>query len=811
MTGEQNKNKEPKKETLSPAHEEALAAISKHVEEKLSRLAERSYEEEMERRLAEITEKRRKEKEELERQRSMSRAEKKGRRRGRLSLKREKPDEPVEEAQLEFAFLSAQNVEAAPEPEKEAEPKLQSEFDTEPEPVSEPEQTTEQEPEIDRKAEPETEIDREPEQEQEAEAKPVSEPEQEAETEPVSEPDTEIEIETESEPEQEAETAPTSEPDFTSEPVQEPEAEAKETEEKKKPETGSGAAARPRNQKKGKLAFRFLQGVKSTLIGVGHITKALHVTRRDMKEEVHLTHEKRMARYGAVWAKYLRPLTERCLLVWNWVQIKSAQFVVFLEEKKEKALLRLSLFGARMRTEGEILLEKAFRIIDYAEHHKLRIFSGFLGVVCCICVAAIVISNLVAYEYLYNGRVLGVVRDQDLVYKTIDVIGDKLAESLEADVEIDKEEDITFRKVIGWNLSIDSKDDVLNSITYMRSLKAKGYAIMVDDKQEAILQSREAAEGLLEDFKNRFSQAREGVEYESIAFAENVRIEEIETELGELENPDEVMSYLLTGAVEKKVHVVKKGETFNAIAESYGLTPAELQQSNPGVDPGRLKIEQQLVLTQDAPVLTIQTTEISTYIAEIPFETVNEETSNKYKGEKSVKQKGQNGQREVVAEIVRNNGVEVSRTELSSKTLKEPVKQVMLVGTKEKPKTVATGKFSYPVRGARLTSKFGKRWGRTHNGIDLAIAKGTTISAADGGTVTFAGYKGSFGYLVIINHGNGMETYYAHCSKLLVSRGTKVYKGQAIAKVGSTGRSTGPHCHFEIHVNGTPRNPLNYL
>ena len=99
----------------------------------------------------------------------------------------------------------------------------------------------------------------------------------------------------------------------------------------------------------------------------------------------------------------------------------------------------------------------------------------------------------------------------------------------------------------------------------------------------------------------------------------------------------------------------------------------------------------------------------------------------------------------------------------------------------------------------------------SHNGVDLACPTGTDVVAADGGTVTFAGYKGTFGYLVIIDHQNGMETYYAHNSELLVEEGDKVYQGYHIAEVGSTGRSTGPHCHFEIRVDGVPQDPMEYL
>ena len=91
------------------------------------------------------------------------------------------------------------------------------------------------------------------------------------------------------------------------------------------------------------------------------------------------------------------------------------------------------------------------------------------------------------------------------------------------------------------------------------------------------------------------------------------------------------------------------------------------------------------------------------------------------------------------------------------------------------------------------------------------MSYGQSIKAADGGTVTFAGWKGTYGKLVIIKHDNGTLTYYAHNSSLLVNAGDKVYQGQTIAKGGSTGRSTGNHCHFEVRVNGTAVNPLNYL
>ncbi|MBN4069545.1 M23 family metallopeptidase, partial [bacterium AH-315-G05] len=105
----------------------------------------------------------------------------------------------------------------------------------------------------------------------------------------------------------------------------------------------------------------------------------------------------------------------------------------------------------------------------------------------------------------------------------------------------------------------------------------------------------------------------------------------------------------------------------------------------------------------------------------------------------------------------------------------------------------------------------GMRWGRRHEGIDIAAPIGTPIIAADGGVVTFAGRRGAYGKLVIINHENGFQTYYAHCNGFNVKVGERVHKGQKIATVGNTGRSTGPHVHFEVRKNGVPVNPLSFV
>ncbi len=204
-------------------------------------------------------------------------------------------------------------------------------------------------------------------------------------------------------------------------------------------------------------------------------------------------------------------------------------------------------------------------------------------------------------------------------------------------------------------------------------------------------------------------------------------------------------------------------------------------------------------------------TEIVTDTVSIPFPTENVEDTALYEGEEAVTTEGVPGSRVIVKQITRLHGQFLREEVISDSVSTAPVPQVTTVGTRPKPQGVGTGSFILPLSEITVSSGFGSRWGRTHAGLDLAASKGTSILAADSGTVTFSGECEGYGNLIIIDHQNGFTTYYAHCSVLYAAVGARPEKGEVIAAVGSTGNSTGPHLHFEIRKDDEPLNPSDYL
>ena len=233
------------------------------------------------------------------------------------------------------------------------------------------------------------------------------------------------------------------------------------------------------------------------------------------------------------------------------------------------------------------------------------------------------------------------------------------------------------------------------------------------------------------------------------------------------------------------VHKVNPGETLWDIANAYGVSVDSIISANELRNPNMLSVGQELNILSVQGVLHQVATGESLW-----------EISERYQV--------------ALEEIARVNNI-------SDPSRIMPNTKIIIPGaTQLRPKDVLiiNGQlqkaFDWPVTG-RISSPFGPRWGRMHNGLDIAVNTGTPVRAAADGRVTFAGWNGGYGILVIVDHGNNVETRYAHNSRLNVKVGQTVTRGQIIAYSGNTGNSTGPHVHFEIRHRGNPVNPQNYL
>lgn len=450
---------------------------------------------------------------------------------------------------------------------------------------------------------------------------------------------------------------------------------------------------------------------------------------------------------------------------------------------------------------------------NFAEEYRLMLVAVFSVFLVAVVGIIGIFNHYMAYEYAYNGKTLGVVKDKEDVLKITDMVQSALTEERDIEVVIDKKDDITFKRVstMGNNVHIDTSEDVLKRMTYVGDINVKAYSITVDGKHVAVVDSKESAKKVLSSLKHDYIDEGDNVVVEGAKFAEDIEIKEVNTGLGKLQQADDAKQTLKTGAVVEKSHVVMAGDTLADLASDYDMTEEQLLELNPEINPKKLEVGSEVKVQEKAPVVTIETSELITYKEDIDYDVVEEESDEIYEGEKEIKTKGKKGVKVITARVEKSNGKESTKVPIVEKVEKEPVTEVVKVGTKERPPTVGTGKYIYPVKEYRFTSGFGPRWGRMHEGIDLACPVGTDVMAADGGTVTFAGYHKSYGYLVVIDHQNGMETYYGHNSKVLVKEGDKVYQGYHIAESGNTGRSTGPHCHLEIKVNGESQDPLKFL
>lgn len=430
--------------------------------------------------------------------------------------------------------------------------------------------------------------------------------------------------------------------------------------------------------------------------------------------------------------------------------------------------------------------------------------------------ALVVILIAITYSIFANNAFGVMVNGVEIAKVKEKKIAEDALLALKQSFEKENNAAVAFNNQISYEKIKASKKELIEGKALEAELKkhisygVKCAVIYADDKPVVTMKTKDEADRVLSDLEEYFLQGVDRSGVKETSFFEKVEIKEEFTDTSNAMNREDATNYIIKGTSEVRVHKVESGESFWSISRKYDISLEDLEKANPTANPEKIKIGQELNLIVPKSLISVKTVEEVTYKDKIPYEQKLEMSSSLYKDQTQVRVKGQYGEKEINAEITKVNGIETGRVILAEKVTKEPKDQILMKGTKNPPPKKGTGTFSTPTRGT-ITSRFGARWGRNHDGLDIAAPVGTAVKAADGGEVIFTGTSGGYGKLIKIDHGGGFVTYYGHLSKISVKVGDKVYKGQTIGAVGNTGNSTGPHLHFEIRKNGSPVNPSKYL
>ncbi len=436
-------------------------------------------------------------------------------------------------------------------------------------------------------------------------------------------------------------------------------------------------------------------------------------------------------------------------------------------------------------------------------------------------------SNIYSiYHVIVNGKEVGVVNDPDVIHKWSDK---KLAEETAKHIGLTLKlsDYITFTEEKLYKGKYDN-DAAIQALDKIAEIKVEAVKLVVNGETIGYAANEEAAATVLEDVKEKFSgvpapakmkkqavmaasleaPANNNIKVKEVKFKENVQTETDEVPAAQVLSVDKLEELITKGTFKQVTHTVAEGDCITCIAKKYDITSKDIYANNPGITENTvLKLGQQINVTAIRPLVTVQVVEQVTKDEVIDYSTEIQSNDKVPKGEQKVLQEGKEGKKAVTYEVIKENGQVIDNKMLSQTVLANPVPKIVERGTKVIPSR-GTGRLSWPAPGY-VSSGFGTRWGRLHAGID--IAGPGSVKAADNGRVIEAGWHGDYGNCVIIDHGNGLQTLYAHMSSVKVKVGDVVAQGKVIGVKGATGDATGVHLHFEVRKNGTPQNPMKYL
>ncbi len=434
-----------------------------------------------------------------------------------------------------------------------------------------------------------------------------------------------------------------------------------------------------------------------------------------------------------------------------------------------------------------------------------------------------------ALEINYNDNVIGYVNSEADYKEARELAFDRLDLSATSATSVDQAEDEPLigeaeLKIKPVKLSqINSSTEICDKLISNSTAKiTNACGIYVDNTFICAVKNETDALSVLD---NILAEHETDEQNAVVSFVED--IEYVQGLYPDNESTVKDASYLSEKLNSKKseavYYTVQAGDTVSGIADKFDMKSSAIFNLNPSLKEN-IYIGQKILISSEVNFIQVKVTKTEVRQVSVPHGTIKVNTNSLYKGDTKTVVKGVDGLEEVTELVTYIDGVRVSSKEVSRTTIREAVDEKIQVGTKTHSYSsggsgsYTGGRLGWPTIGAySISSRYGYRnfgdgW---HGGIDIVRpggSKGCTVVAAESGTVTFAGWYGSGGYTVIIDHGNGLKTMYCHMmSGLKVYSGQRVSKGQAIGRIGDTGFVTGAHLHFEVKVNGNNVNPAPYL
>lgn len=378
---------------------------------------------------------------------------------------------------------------------------------------------------------------------------------------------------------------------------------------------------------------------------------------------------------------------------------------------------------------------------------------------------------------------------------------------------------VTLTLILGWILTVSG----ISAYKYLNLVDAYDFIVDGEVKYTIPSDQYDDLELLMKKYKMDFlsvSNISNSAKILSVEFKQDIQVVERKVEEEELDSIDDIVLEFQKNEEEAIYHTIVENDNLWDIGVTYGMNLAKIVEYNPFLGEREEKDymiwpKEVLLMKPANPVYDVVVKLQNTALEPVPFETIKIEDKNLFTSQRIILKEGIEGEKNVVYDIVMENGYATSIEAIQETILKEPVSAEVKVGTK---RTLSYGGGNnYGVTTGRLTSGYGYRTHPIsgvktfHNGIDIAAPTGTGVYSYASGTVISVSQNNTLGKYIAIDHGNGLVTRYLHLSKFNVNKGDKVGTGDRIGSVGNTGYSTGPHLHFEVLKNGSYQNPWNYI